>query len=94
MNKLTAFLLIVIMALCFIVGTTMQSKAQGKTFSGIIPFVTGSDRVGFFDQNNGMVYIYDNNLSQCVFVGQIQTLGKTIKSDTGNSGPNTLYGNQ
>ncbi len=48
MNKITAFLLIVITALSFSLGTTMQSKAQNKSFAGIMPFVTSNDRVGFF----------------------------------------------
>ena len=41
MNKTTAFLLIVITALSFILGATVQSKAQNKNYSGIVPFATG-----------------------------------------------------
>jgi hypothetical protein len=79
MNKITAFLLIVITALSFCLGTTMPSKAQDKSFVGVLPFVTSNDRVGFLNQSNGQIYIYDNNLSQCLFIGQIQTLGKPIQ---------------
>ncbi len=78
MNKITAFLLIVITALSFILGTTMQSKAQGKNYTGIVPFVTSNDRVGFLDQSNGRVYIYDSNIVNCLFVGQIESLGQPI----------------
>jgi hypothetical protein len=78
MNKTTAFLLIVITALSFILGATVQSKAQNKNYSGIVPFATGGDRIGFFDQSNGRVYIYDNNIVNCLFVAQIQSLGQPI----------------
>ena len=76
MNKITASLVIVITALSFILGTTLQSKAQNKTLAGVMPFVTNNDRVGFLDQNTGRIYIYDNNISQCLFIGQIQSLGQ------------------
>jgi hypothetical protein len=77
MNKTTAFLLIVITALSFILGATVQSKAQNKNYSGIVPFATG-ERIGFFDQSNGRVYIYDNKIINCLFVGQMQGLGQPI----------------
>ena len=79
MNKITVFLLTVIMALSFILGSTMQSKAQNKSFAGVIPFTTAGNRIGFLDQSNGKIYMYDDNMSQCVFVGQIQTLGQPIQ---------------
>jgi len=78
MNKITIFLTIVIMALCFCLGSTMQGRAQDKNFTGILPFVTSNDRVGFLDQSNGRIYMYDSNISQCLFVGQIQSLGQPI----------------
>ncbi len=86
MNKITTFLTIVILTLSIIVVATMQSKAQSKalniTFAGIMPFVTNNDRLGFFNQNNGRVYIYDNNINQCLFVGQMTEIGKPIQSVT------------
>ena len=89
MNKISVFLVIVIMALSFGLGTTMQSKAQDKNYSGIVPFVTSNDRVGFLDQSNGRVYVYDNNLVNCLFVGQIQSLGQPINIISTNN-PSTL----
>ena len=80
MNKMTIFLSIVVTALSFILGATMQSKAQDKAFSGVVPFVTSTDRLGFFDQNNGRVYMYDNNLNQCLFIGQMTGLGQPIQT--------------
>ncbi len=79
MNKLTFGLSSIIVALSFCLGTAINSRAQDKSFSGVIPFVTSNDRVGFLDQNNGKVYVYDNNLGSCVFTGQIQTLGAPIQ---------------
>lgn len=83
MNKITTFLMIIITALSFILGATMQSKAQSKaenkSYAGIIPFVSPSERLGFFNQNNGRIYMYDNNFSQCVFVGQVEDLGQPIQ---------------
>jgi len=84
MNKITLFLVIVIGALSFCLGTTKQSKAQDKNFTGIIPFVISNDRVGFFDQSNGRVYIYDNHISQCLFIGQIQSLGQPVNAVSSN----------
>jgi len=79
MNKITVFLVIIITALSFSLVATMQCKAQNKSYAGVVPFMTSSDRLGFLDQTNGRVYMYDNNFSQCVFVGQIQALGQPIQ---------------
>jgi hypothetical protein len=84
MNKMTILLLIIIMALSFTLGTTMQSRAQDKNYSGVLPFFT-NNHVGFFDQSNGKVYIYDSNLTNCLFVGEIQSLGQAINIQAANS---------
>jgi len=89
MNKISVFLVIVIMALSFGLGTTMQSKAQDKNYTGIVPFVTSNNRVGFLDQSNGRIYVYDSNITNCLFVGQIQNLGEPINI-VSSSAPNTL----
>jgi hypothetical protein len=91
MNKITIFLVVVIMALSFYLGTTMSSKAQERSYSGIIPFVTGNDRVGFLDQSTGRVFVYDNNIVNCVFVGQIESLGKPIRVVSSNTSTEPLY---
>ncbi len=85
MNKITIFLVVVITALSFSLGATMQSKAQDKNYSGIVPFVTSNDRVGFLDQSNGRIYVYDSNIAQCLFVGQIESLGKPINVVSSNT---------
>ena len=80
MNKLNVFLLTVVVALSFVLGFSVQSRAQNKSYTGVMPFMTSGDRYGFFDQSNGRIYIYDNNFSQCLFVGQIQALGQAIQA--------------
>jgi hypothetical protein len=62
-----------------------QLMAQSKTFANVIPFATSTDRIGFFDQNSGSVYIYDNNLSECVFKGKMSDLGGTIHKLSDNT---------
>jgi len=80
------FLLIIITALSFTLGATKQSKAQDKNYSGIVPFVTSNNRVGFLDQSNGRIYIYDSDIVNCLFVGQIESLGKPINVISSNVG--------
>ncbi|MDE2027531.1 MAG: hypothetical protein KGK03_07635 [Candidatus Omnitrophica bacterium] len=81
MNKITVFLCILVMAAGFCLAWTLQGKAApAKGFAGVIPFSTSSDRIGFFDQNTGKIYMYDNNINQCLFIGQIQTLGQPIQA--------------
>ena len=78
MNKMTIFLLILIVFLGISLTTTIQSKAQTKGFAGVMPFISSNNRMGFFDQNNGKIYMYDDNISQCLFVGQVTALGEKI----------------
>jgi hypothetical protein len=89
MNKITIVLLIIVMALSFSLGATKQSRAQDKNFN-VVPFVTSNDRVGFLDQSNGRIYMYDSNISQCLFVGQIQTLGQPIQTIASNPSSTNL----
>ena len=86
MNKITVFLLVIMMALCFCLGSTMQSKAQDKTFAGVVPFVTSNDRIGFFDQNSGRIYMYDDNIEKCLYVGQLHSLGQSVETVGANNG--------
>jgi hypothetical protein len=79
MNKITIFLLVVVMALSFCLGMTMKATAQQKSFVGVMPFVTSTDRVGFWDQTSGRVYMYDSNIQHCLFVGQMRDLGLPIQ---------------
>ncbi len=84
MNKSTFLSLIAALALGFLFAQTFAVKAETKSFAGVVPFATPSGMVGFFNQNNGKIYIYDNNVSVCMFEGKIDELGKkaiTIRAD-------------
>lgn len=91
MNKTSALLLIVIAALSFVLIITTQGRATAKSFMGVIPFATSGDRFGFFDQTSGRIYLYDSNISQCVFKGQVADLGQPIQAldikDAASSNP-------
>jgi hypothetical protein len=89
MNRITVLSVIVIIALSFSLGA-MQSRAQEKTnFAGIIPFVTSNNRVGFFDQKTGLIYMYDDNISQCTFIGQLSQLGQPVQIIKNENSPTT-----
>ncbi len=57
---------------------TAPSRAQSVNFVNVMPFVSPSGRIGFFDQSNGKIFIYDNDARECVFRGQLTELGKQI----------------
>jgi hypothetical protein len=82
MNKITLTLTVIIVVMSFCLGAAVQGRAQtSKSFAGVIPFMTSNDRLGFFDQSSGMVYLYDDNISKCLFQGQISTLGSPIQKE-------------
>jgi hypothetical protein len=91
MNRITVLGTIVIMALSFSLGT-MQSRAaqsagQATAFSGVIPFVTSNNRIGFFDQKTGQIYMYDDNISTCIFIGQLSQLGQPVQVSKNENTP-------
>ena len=59
MDKKTSLLLIITACLSFFLGQTISTKAEGRGFSGVIPFNTPAGMLGFFDQNNGKIYVYE-----------------------------------
>jgi hypothetical protein len=79
MNKISTLLLITVTVLSLSL-TVTKSKAEEKSFMGVLPFVTTTDRMGFLDQRDGKIYIYDSNIHQCLFVGQIHKLGEPIEA--------------
>lgn len=56
-----------------------KSSADVNKFNNVVTFSTVNGLVGFFNQNDGKVYLYDGNLQNCVFVTQIEELGKPMK---------------
>ncbi len=65
---------------------TQASAAEGPSnFEKVIPFTTATGRLGFFDQNNGSIVVYDENWKHCVFTGQLKTLGAPLEEITGTA---------
>lgn len=66
------------------IGSNLPSTAEDKlenfhSFPGVNAFTTPSGRFGFFEQGTGRIYIYDDNVSNCVFIGQLKALGEPIE---------------
>ena len=57
-----------------------QTYAQKKDFAGVVPFAIPSGSVGFFNQTNGKVYVYDSDLTRCIYEGQLEELGQSFKT--------------
>ena len=78
MNK-WIFQIVILGMLALIAFTTIRSFAQNKSFAGVTTFTTPAGRVGFFEQGTGIIYLYDNNLNECVFKGKLNNLGDPIE---------------
>lgn len=76
MKKILNALLTIVLALTVSIIFQKASKAQDASFLNIIPFVNNVGYIGFFDQNTGMVYLYDSNLTKCIMNAQLVELGK------------------
>ena len=64
------------------IGSTVKSMAQTEaphSFPGVTAFTTSSGRFGLFESGTGKIFLYDDNLSSCVFIGQLKTLGEPIE---------------
>jgi len=77
-------MLVMLAALAIVLSLTVFSKvktssANPGSFDGVIPFTTSEGLIGFFDQKDGKVYIYDGDLANCLQVAQVDTLGKAMK---------------
>ena len=78
-KKIMTILCLTILAAAWIIRPhTTLAQAQSKSFAGVFPFVTASGLFGMFDQLNGKVYIYNNDLSRCVYEGQVGELGEPV----------------
>lgn len=83
----TFYQIVCVCALVFgsiFIGSAVNSMAQAQTmpsysFPGVTAFSTVSGRVGFFEQGTGRIYMYDDNISICVFIGQLKALGEPIE---------------
>ncbi|MFH0754527.1 MAG: hypothetical protein V2A70_08180 [Candidatus Omnitrophota bacterium] len=81
MRKLTFSCLIIAMAAAiYSTFCATQLAAQSGGFFNVIPIATNAGRIGFFDQNNGKLYIYDGDGKTCLFSGQLKELGNPLES--------------
>ena len=64
------------------IGSNVKSMAQNAptySFPGVSAFTTSSGRFGLFESGTGKIFLYDDNISECVFIGQLKTLGEPIE---------------
>lgn len=52
---------------------------HAQSFDHVVPFSTQSGRMGFFDQSDGTIYIYDSDLSKMLFKARLHELGDDIE---------------
>jgi len=52
--------------------------ATSSTLSYIQPFFAPDNRLGFFDNRDGKVYIYDTSTNTCVKILQLRQLGNPL----------------
>lgn len=71
-------LILAIAGLLFTISLQKQASAQNLAFNGIATFMTTGGMLGFFDQKDGTVYLYDPDLSQCLQIVQLTVLGKPL----------------
>ena len=75
-KKLIVGLLVVLIIGGMFLFVSRQSAAeQVSRFSSVIPFTTAGGMFCFFDQNNGMVYVYDKEMKNCIQTKRITKLG-------------------
>jgi hypothetical protein len=73
-------LLVLIAAVLFVNLAPVHSAPQGMHTEGrFCVFTYPSGMTGFFDADEGVVYVYDPNLTQCVMVRKITRLGDAMK---------------
>ncbi len=58
---------------------TGLAQDAAKNFAGVVPFGTAAGTLGMFDQNTGMIYVYDTNLAKVIFTGHLPALGQPIE---------------
>ena len=94
MKKIYAWSLVVSLTVSifasFLFQKFAQAQAEMHSFPSVVPFGLDSGRVGFFDRGTGKLYIYTNNLDECVYTGQMTELGKPLKTDKPEKKSGTL----
>ena len=49
---------------------------ENASFHNVMPFSTIGGFIGFFDQKDGMVYIYDDQMKEAIFIYKLSELGQ------------------
>ena len=77
MKKLLVVYVAVTMAVLLVVAAAQLLHAKTLSFKEVYPF-TLNGRVGFFDQSQGRVYLYDPDFKNCVLITQLNELGQPL----------------
>ncbi|MEW6171260.1 MAG: hypothetical protein AB1472_06880 [Candidatus Omnitrophota bacterium] len=79
------FLITLAFVLGILIGASIPLKANDEIqnqakikFENVYPFTSVSGLLGFFDQKDGTVYVYDSNFTECVSVSKINKLGSAL----------------
>lgn len=77
--KKILFLNVLVLAAAVFLFFQKPLAAQTSGFYRVFPLVTAAGQVGFFDQQDGKLYVYDAKLEDCIFIVQIDKLGEPLK---------------
>lgn len=74
-----------------------QGQVKYTSFNGVIPFFTTGEYIGFFDQKDGMLYFYDDQLKKCLFKYKLEQLGEpgvdmSGRASSSTTAASTIYG--
>lgn len=61
----------------FTLPLTLQAQEDPK-FPNVEMFTTASGQLGFFNKEDGKIYIYNIDSNKCTYQGQIESLGDPI----------------
>ena len=78
-NYRVLLLLGVVLVLGFLLGANIRqtfAKEEKVTFNSVVPFSTPGGFLAFFDRGDGTLYIYDDQMKQCVFKYRLTRLGQ------------------
>jgi hypothetical protein len=73
------FLALLLLGISFYLVKLKGAESASDNFQNIYPFSISTNRVGFFDQTTGRVFIYDDSLKYVAEVLQLEKLGKPFK---------------
>lgn len=81
MKRISLLLIIVVVFFLGLIFEQTKAVSQEKKFLTVYPFsMQGVEPlIGFFDQQDGKIYIYKPDLSQSLFEYQLDEVGKPAK---------------